>query len=135
MQQARSSAVHRPPPNPLNMYRVLFPAALAATALAAPAQATQGIVCRTLDGPPRVYSLGAGTHGAATWWVKEQLDGKWLDREVGQHWIDDERLFLDLVNSDSLTRVARIEARWTGKEWVGAFRTDTRTQSMVCKPD
>ena len=103
--------------------------------LSAPAFATQGIVCRTIEGPERVYSLGAGTHGAATWWAKEQQGDKWIDREVGQHWVDDERLFVDLVNTDTLTRVARIEARWTGEEWVGAFRTETRTQSMVCRPD
>ena len=77
--------------------RTVFLSGIAAVSLSAPAFATQGILCRTIEGPERVYSLGAGTHGAATWWIKERQGEEWLDREIGQHWIDDERLFVDLV--------------------------------------
>ncbi|MBW0145591.1 hypothetical protein [Sphingomicrobium clamense] len=115
--------------------RSVILSAFAAVLLASPASATQGIVCSTIEGPERVYSLMAGTHAAATWSIKEQQGERWIDREIGQHWIDDERLYVDIVNSETLTRVARIEARKTGTEWVGAFRTETRTQSMVCQQD
>ena len=104
---------------------------VAALALAGPAAATQGISCKSAS---LELALGAGTYPGATWWAKEKVDGEWVDREVGQQWIDDRFLLLDLVDSEAMTVAARIIAQKVdGMSWRGTVTIDGRDEAIRCE--
>lgn len=105
-----------------------------AVAFAAPAHATAGLMCETTSGPSRTFVFGAGHHGAALWWGHEIVDGELVEIEIGQQWTDDERLFMDIVDTEKLEPRARIMAtRQDDWSWVGTFTSDAGEQAIRCE--
>lgn len=99
-----------------------------------PAHATAGMTCETTSGPERVFVFGAGHHGAALWWGHEIVEGKLVEVEIGQQWTDDERFFLDIVDTEKLERRARIMAtRQDDWSWTGTLTSDAGKQSIRCE--
>ena len=96
------------------------------------ARATQGIVCKSAS---LELALGSGTFPGATWWAREKVDGTWMERTVGQHWIDDERLLVELVDADALRVEARIEAARERAGWQGSVTLGERTEAVSCRID
>ena len=95
--------------------RYQAPAVLLAMFLAAPAHATQGLLCRPVSGEgPRIsLVIGAGGIAGASLdedghWVSTMTDGPLI---LAQAWIDREQVMADIVDP-GWDRVAELRARF-----------------------
>ncbi len=112
-------------------------------ASAAPAFATGGLFCQPVSNP------GAGpalrlvlSRGDAMAVIQAHLtqDGAAFStgREGGapaisQGWIDDRLLKLDIVDANAERRIARLDARRAGEDYVGTLMLDGRTWRVRCQ--
>lgn len=81
-------------------------------------------------------SLMAGTYPGATWSAQTQHGVHWIPLHVGQHWIDDDRLLLDLVDTETMSLTARIEASGNDDHgWTGTMTRGERSVPIACRQD
>ena len=103
-------------------------------AAASPAAATQGILCTTDEAEPMTLSLMAGTYPGATWSAKMQHGTHWMPMEVGQHWIDDKRMLLQLIDTDEMHVIATIDAASDGQYgWSGMLKRGDTAVPIRCE--
>jgi hypothetical protein len=106
-----------------------------------PALATGGITCQQEDGEGPSLSLVIG-HVVAGGIVGASLTENGVTRStlgegppvrIAQSWIDDERLWVDLVDSQALRREAQLRARFGDKgEATGTLVRGGRTYKVRC---
>lgn len=91
----------------------------AAIALAAPAHATGGLICRSAAGE---ISLTIG-HGAVSSIVAARLsaDGRVIPTALAQGWIDRNEIRLDLTDANATRVEARLRAKRKGNVYEGAL--------------
>lgn len=98
-------------------------AALAAVCCAAPAGATSGFLCSPLSGTGPSVSLVIG-HGLGSLLAGANLSvggvtrstlGEGAPLVASRSWIDEDRLWLDLTDSNLMRYEARLRAQWTGR--------------------
>lgn len=111
-----------------------FLASLACLALAAPAHATGGFVCRTADAEPLELTIGMG-HVAGSPIVSLRLreSDSEMDVQAAQYWLDDRELRLLLTDPDSLERVAELRATRNGATYDGWVERNGKRRWIRCR--
>ncbi|HEX8442604.1 MAG TPA: hypothetical protein VF631_03040 [Allosphingosinicella sp.] len=124
--------------------RHTFAAAALLLLAAAPAHATQGLLCRALSSKVPRISLVIGAGGIAGASLDE--NGRWLtlgpntDLRLTQAWIDGEQVLADIVGP-TWDRVARLRARFEPpvrgmpRSARGTLTLRGRTFAVRCKED
>ncbi|HXG81984.1 MAG TPA: hypothetical protein VNJ05_09310 [Sphingomicrobium sp.] len=86
---------------------------LSALIVAAPAQATMGLICSTA-GPPPVHLALAISHTAVPSVVSARLTDNRRDVSVvtAQSWFDPSEVRVDLVDRNAMRHEARLRATW-----------------------
>ena len=102
--------------------------------VAAPAEATGGLVCRTAGPKPVELSLVIG-HAAVPSIVSARLsdDGRNVRVTVAQSWLERSEVRLDLVDPDGLHREARMTARKNGRFYDGRVLRSGRSRWIRCR--
>jgi len=117
--------------------------ALPLLCLAAPAAATQGFACRTVAPEGVAMSVVVGTLGVAGATLTDggrrvsSFDGS--EVVLGQSWVDERALLVDLLDADRNRRVARLKVGIGGalesRELSGWLDYRGRRWRTVCAPD
>ncbi len=99
---------------------------------ATPAAATQGITCRTASGPPIELSL---VFGAAPSILQPQLTvgGRRVPVMVGQSWIEDPEIRVDLYDPQLLRQELRLKVRRTGSAFDGSVWRGGQQRWIRCR--
>ncbi len=128
VQQARAKS------GPMNKFLVLIPM----LALAAPAQATGGFVCRTA-GPQKVeVSVGFGhAPGAPLIATATRLldSGRNVPVIAPQWWLDNSELRILLADPGAMQREAIIKTRRKGHAYDGSLWRDGKRRWVRCRED
>jgi hypothetical protein len=125
--------------------RIAFPLAALALLAAAPASATGTIFCRSQLRPDLQLYLVVG-HGAEPAIAQVRLvdgtqvlvtDGAAGSPRLGQTWLDDFDLRLDIVDADHQVTIARLIAARRGPtgRYAGTMRYAGRTFSITCRSE
>lgn len=119
-------------------------ACLAAAALATPARATGGYNCTSPDGAlSLLVTTGRGVAPAVVG-ARLEVGGRTrtlgaeggVGMVVGQSWIDDEKILLDLADPNVMNHVARLRVfRSGGPLDYGYVRAGDRFYPVVCETD
>jgi hypothetical protein len=128
--------------------RLAAATALILVAVAAPASATRGMRCAPVAGPGPVItmSFGAGLAGVQIEDGRTLLStGAFVQSRparrmtVGQSWVDERYLWLDLLDSSSNRYEGRLRAtfqpRMRGRPALGSFQRNGRIYRMRCVED
>lgn len=120
-------------------------AALAACLATTPAFATGGLTCRPGAGAIPALSLVIG-HGMPGGVVGAHLDEgrrqlSTFREEDGlvvlRSWLDEDRVWVDLADSNAMTIIARLRATWSGsgrgRRLAGTFVRSGRLYRVVCE--
>jgi len=112
-------------------------------AVAAPAAATQGFACRTVAPEGVTMNLVVGTLGVAGATLTDgarrisTFDGS--EAVLGQSWVDERMLLLDLLAPDRNERIARLRVGLGGeletRQLTGWLEYAGRRWRTVCTPD
>lgn len=106
---------------------------------ATPAMATSTILCTAPAWPGLDMAIVVG-HGMAGGIVQAtiSLGGEELSTvgedgpRIGQAWIDEDELKLDIVDANADRRLARLDTRRRGAAWVGTLQFRGRTVRARC---
>ena len=116
---------------------------LAAAFFASPALATGGFTCEANDGS-RLALSGVTGHGVVTPLVGARLrlgerllssDGDAPGLAIAQSWIDDERLWVDLVDPQAMRFEARLRVKVGKGGATGTLERDGRAHPVRCEVD
>jgi hypothetical protein len=101
--------------------------------VAAPAQATGGLVCRTSAARPVEVSLVIG-HTAVPLVVSARLrdNGRNVPVAVAQSWLEPDELRLDLAAPNAMRREARLLAKRNGRNYDGTIVRGGRSRWVRC---
>ena len=112
---------------------MLAPLFVAALALAAPAQATGGYLCKTADGSDVEIAVGFG-HVAGAPVVAKQLKvkGRIVPVEVPQWWLDASEMRLVMTDRESLNELVILRARPNGMSLDGTVEWGGKTRWVRC---
>ena len=125
--------------------RIALPLAALALLAASPAMATGTIFCRSQLRPDLQLYLVVG-HGAEPAIAQVRLvdgtevlvtDGAAGSPRIGQTWLDDFDLRLDVVDANHEVTIARLIAARRGPtgRYTGTMRYRGRTFSIACRPE
>ena len=107
---------------------------LAAIFVVSPAHATGGLVCATASGQPTRISFVIGHGEAGGILSAHRLTGReWRNATVGQSWISDRELKVDLVDTSHNRRLVRIEARRNGYTYDGTVTEAGKRRWIRCR--
>jgi hypothetical protein len=103
-------------------------------AIAAPAQATGGLACRTAGARPIEVSLVVG-HTAVASVVSARLNdnGRAVPVSIAQSWMDPGELRIDLVDTNALRHEARLIARKNGRFLDGSIWRGGQRRWVRCR--
>ena len=107
---------------------------LSLLALAAPAQATGGMICRTAGPKPVEVSLTVG-HAAGSPVVAARLvhDGRSVAVRAVQWWADSSELRLLLVDPEATREELLLKARRSGRTYDGTVRRAGQSRWVRCR--
>jgi hypothetical protein len=115
----------------MNKSLLLLPMLLA---IAAPAQATGGLTCRTAGSRPLEVSLVIG-HTAVASVVSASLrdNGRSVPVSVAQSWLEPSELRLDLADPNAMRREARLFAKKNGRFYDGTIWRGGQRRWVRCR--
>jgi hypothetical protein len=115
----------------MNKSLLLLPMLLA---IAAPAQATGGLTCRTAGARPLEVSLVIG-HTAVSSIVSANLrdNGRRVPVSVAQSWLEPSELRLDLADPNAMRREARLLAKKNGRFYDGSILRGGQRRWVRCR--
>lgn len=107
---------------------------LAALALATPAHATGGLVCRTAGDRPIELALVI-SHTAVAAAVSARLSdsGRDVPVAIAQSWLEPNEVRLDLVDRNAVRHELRLRARKNGAFYDGSLWRNGRRQWVRCR--
>ena len=113
------------------MKRLLF---LPALLIAAPADATTGLICSTAGSPP-VHLALAISHTAVPAVVSARLTDNRRDVPVmtAQSWFDDKEIRVDLVDRNAQRHEARLRATRRGGHYDGSIWRNGKRRWVRCR--
>ena len=116
------------------MRKLIFGLALAL--IAAPAQATGGLVCRTAGAQPLIVSLGFG-HVPGSPLIASRLtdSGRQVPVQSAQWWLDNREMRLVLISPDALREEMTLRARRKGHVYDGTVVRSGRRRWVRCRED
>ncbi len=115
------------------MWTIILAAPLLA-ALATPAQATGGFVCRTAGASPIEVGLGFGHVAGSPLIATRLLDrGRAVPVRQAQWWLDDKELRLLLTDPGAMRREVIIKARRNGHVYDGSLWRGGRQRWVRCR--
>jgi hypothetical protein len=102
--------------------------------MAAPAQATGGLICRTAGARPLELSVVVG-HAAVSSVVSARLrdDGRSVPVSVAQSWMEPSELRLDLADPNATRREARLVATKNGRFYDGSIWRGGQRRWVRCR--
>jgi hypothetical protein len=119
-------------------YLLALPLLVSAT----PAWATQGFLCRTVAPEGVTVSVVIGTLGIAGAALRDgerTFSSFGTGAVLGQHWVDERALMLDLLSEDQTERIARLRVGMSGplesRTLTGRLEYAGRRWRTVCAPD
>jgi hypothetical protein len=103
-------------------------------AIATPAQATGGLVCRTAGARPIEVSLVIG-HTAVSSVVSARLrdNGRNVPVRVAQSWLEPGEIRLDLVDPNAMRREVRLIAKKNGRFYDGTIQRGGKRRWVRCR--
>jgi hypothetical protein len=112
----------------------LFLAPVLALAIAAPAQATGGLVCSTAGAQP-IQAWLVISHTAVPNVVSARLSdgGREIPVSVAQSWLDTREVRLDLTDANALRHELRLSARLNGRTYDGSLWRNGRRHWVRCR--
>lgn len=115
------------------MKKIVLAAALA-IGIAAPAQATGGLVCRTA-GPGRIELALVISHTAVASVVSARLTdaGRAVPVAVAQSWLEPAELRLDLTDRNAMRHELRLRARRNGAVYDGSLWRGGQRRWVRCR--
>ena len=115
----------------MNKSLLLLPMLLA---IAAPAQATGGLTCRTAGARPLEVSLVIGRTAVSSVVSANLRDnGGRVPVSVAQSWLEPSELRLDLADPNVMRREARLLAKKYGRFYDGSLVRSGRSQWIRCR--
>ena len=112
---------------------MLAPFSVAALALAAPAVATGGYLCKTADGSDVEIAIGFGHVPGAPVVAKQlKVKGRIVPVEMPQWWIDASEMRIVMTDSDMMTRLLTLRAKPNGRSLDGTIDWDGKTRWVRC---
>ena len=118
------------------MKRLAFPAILALLTLAAPAQATGGLECRTAGDEATVIQLGFGhVPNAGLFLARLVENGREIAVEAPQWWMEGRELRLALRHADRFETALVLKAEWNEEAhaYDGAIHRDGKQRWVRCR--
>ena len=104
------------------------------SAIAAPAQATGGFLCKTASGPQVEIALGFGhVPGAPLVGHRLRVDGKLIASNAPQWWLDGEEMRLELTSPDAMKSLLVMRTKRVGYHFDGQVEYDGRPRWIRCK--
>ena len=105
-------------------------------ALAAPAQATGGFVCRTAGAAPIEAAVGFGHVPGSPVTATRLIDqGREVPARHAQWWLDKDELRLLLIGTDALREELLIRARRNGHVYDGSLWRNGKRRWVRCRED
>ncbi len=115
------------------MKKTILFTALAAC-VAAPAQATGGMVCRTAGPRPVEVSVGFGHVPGAPLIARRLLDtGRNVPVKDAQWWLDNDELRVILISPDALREEVRVKAKRNGYVYDGSLWRNGQQRWVRCR--
>ena len=116
--------------------RMLILAGAAAVGLAAPAQATGGLVCRTAGARPIEVNMGFGHVPGAPLILTRLLDnGRNVPVRSAQWWLDNDEVRILLIDPDARQEQVRLKARRNGFVYDGSLWRGGKRRWVRCRED
>jgi hypothetical protein len=110
--------------------------ALPLALIAAPAQATGGLVCSTAGAQPLIVSLGFGhVPGSPLILTRLSENGRPVPVQSAQWWLDNREMRLVLISPDAMREELTLRARRKGHVYDGTAVRRGRTRWVRCRED
>jgi len=101
-----------------------------ATLAAAPAFATQGMLCEAKGASVDLLYGHAAVPGLLN--AQLEIDGTVVPTAVAQSWAGEDDTMIDLADPDQMDVIAKIRLKWIKQEWRGTLTYGKRTYKLVC---
>ncbi len=110
--------------------------ALPLALIAAPAQATGGLVCRTAGAQPLIVSLGFGhVPGSPLILTRVTENGRQVPVQSAQWWLDNREMRLVLISPDAMREELTLRAGRKGHVYDGTVVRSGRRRWVRCRED
>ena len=111
-----------------------IPGLIGLCALAVPAQATGGFLCKTATGPQIEIALGFGhVPGAPLVGHRLRAEGKLIASNAPQWWLDNKEMRLELTSPDAMKSLLVMRTKRVGYNYDGQVQYGERTQWIRCR--
>jgi hypothetical protein len=107
-----------------------------ASAVATPAHATGGMICRTSGGGPLIVSLGFGhVPGSPLILTRLTDSGRQVPVQSAQWWLDNRELRVVLISPDAMREELTLRVRRNGHVYDGSAVRNGRRRWVRCRED
>ena len=99
--------------------------------LAAPAMATQGMLCNAKGASVDLLYGHAAVPGLLQ--ASLEVGGKTVPTAIAQSWSGDNDTMIDLADPDQMEVIAKIRLKWVKQTWRGTLVYNKRTYNLLCE--
>ena len=134
MVNAQAASIKQKRPIHGHMRSSILLAALPLLALAGPAHATGGFLCKTAKSPEIEIAVGFGhVPGAPIVAKRLRVDGKEVAAEMPQWWLNDDEMNLQMITPDAMESLLVMRTTRKGWNYDGQVIYRGRTHWIRCK--